>query len=334
MNNPWILQTHGDPLLAIRRFLSHLWKRVRLDGLVAPQYQEKNDRVVPHLFDKPDDLAGADILAPMEILNTAKMVAALSRARPRGRYAALLRPCEMRALEALARRDGIRLDRWLTIGIDCLAAYPGEDYLWRAERAGGREKLTRELLTTAPQGGIAAYRFRASCQMCDDSHSTDADINIGLLGLPVRQYIFVTAGKSPLAHQVGLCALTHDPATQEQIDHREKILHRLEHVHRKARLRITETLTPEQPRSVAELIAMFAGCAPCRACLDNCPVYLDELAPLRTGGNVSTEAVTRWVAFCAQCGVCQENCPKGWPIATIMGRIRQNLNLANPSLAI
>jgi formate dehydrogenase subunit beta len=334
MNTPWILQTRGDPIQAIHLLLIQLWRRVRLDGLIAPRYQEQTGQVSPHLFNSPRALAAHDLFAPMEVANAAKSIVSMARTRPRGRYAAILRPCEMRALQAMVRRDGFQIDRWLLISIDCLGAYPGEDTLWRARHAGSMEQLSSDLMKNAPQGGIAAYRFRDSCQMCLDSHAIGGDLTISLLGLPVRDYVFVTAGESPLAQKVGVCALTHGPANNEQIARRERIIERVRRTHRKSRQRITDGLGPDQPRTVGELIAMFAWCSPCEACLESCPIYLDELAPLRSGGSVSSEQVTRWVAFCAQCGVCREACPTDRPVATIIGRIRENLNRANPSLAI
>ncbi len=334
MNTPWLIHTRGDPLNAVRQFLVNLWAQAQFEGMLVPVYQPKTERVVPQLLETPAQLAGADPLAPLEIVNSAKKVSMLTSSRPGARFAAVLRPCEMRALWAMITRGFFELDPWFIIGIDCLGAFPAADYLWRMERAGGADELTRSGLRFASQGGIAAYRHRQACQMCETTDAQDADINIGVLGLPAHKYIFITPGDEQTAAEMQLIEVTDGPALREQIARRIRILGRVRAVHQRSRHRIRGALPPELPRTIANLIQMIAACAPCRACLDACPIYGDELDPLQMKAAVSTEAVTRWVAFCAQCGVCQDACPKGTPLAAVMGSISQKLNLANPSLAI
>lgn len=334
MNTPWILNTQGDPLRAIRRFLQDLWRFNPFKGMLVPIYLPRDAVVAPQLVDSAGKLAAMDPFAPVTKTNAAKQVRALARRDPQGRYGALLRPCEVRSLGAMIKRDSFKLDNWVVIGIDCLAAFPAKDFGWRAERAGGVERLTEEVLRFARLGGILPYRFRKSCQMCSQCWSEEADLNIGVMGIPVREYILVTPKDERTAQQLVLHQATHGRASPEKINKHEKTLGRVDILHDRVRDRLTKELPPELPRSVGGLISLLAKCAPCKECLNACPIYNGELDVLSNGGSVSMEAVTRWLAFCSQCGMCEDVCPKETPLTAIVGSISRKLNLANPSLAV
>jgi len=145
-----------------------LWQETGLEGMLLPRYQAETGGLVPYLAQESDDLATAYPFAPLVKVNAARQVARLAREQPTARFAAILRPCETRALSAIEKRSPSGVEYWLIVGTDCLASFPAEDFAWRLEKAGGVDGLTREALKFARQGGIAPYRYRLACQMCAD----------------------------------------------------------------------------------------------------------------------------------------------------------------------
>jgi formate dehydrogenase subunit beta len=160
MGTKWILETNGDPLATIQRFLRALWGQVGLVGMLLPLYQIGETGLKPHLVEKPAQLTAADPCLPFVTTNSAKLVDQLTRERPDARLAAVLRSCEARALAEKVQQGLTRVDRWLLIGVDCLASFPVNDFEWRLQKAGTTEQLTREVLKFARQGGIAQ---RSTC---------------------------------------------------------------------------------------------------------------------------------------------------------------------------
>lgn len=89
------------------------------------------------------------------------------------------------------KRESISLTKVVTICVDCLGTYPLEDYQWLAERKGSPEQLAWESSHFARQGEISKYRFRSPCQGCRNPLSKVTDVNIGVIGLPLRQKILI-----------------------------------------------------------------------------------------------------------------------------------------------
>ena len=185
MNTNWKIDTHGDPLGALQKFVQTLWKQTDLDALVvAPNGGG-------YVLESPDDLEHMNPFRPVMKTNTARLAVETAKKRPGQRLGVILRPCEMRALNEMAARGAVKRDELLTVCVDCLGTFPAEEFEWRAERS--QKGLTKEALRFAPQGGISAYRYRPACQICSEPGATDGDVNIGVLGLPVRQSMLVNA---------------------------------------------------------------------------------------------------------------------------------------------
>src|SRR5574341_1939775 len=103
----WLLKADNDPLAAIRRFLRDIWSNVDLEGMLIPISQTDHKTIETALLNSPDRLADADPMVPLMQSNAGKLVARLARGRPNGRFAAVLRACEVRALNELVKRSSL-----------------------------------------------------------------------------------------------------------------------------------------------------------------------------------------------------------------------------------
>jgi formate dehydrogenase subunit beta len=323
MTTTWMIKTNSDPLGAARGFLDRMWQETGLEGMLLPRYQAETGGVVPSLVQEPADLATAYPFAPLVAVNAARQVAQLAREQPASRFAAVLRPCEARALRAIEKRSPSGVECWLIVGTDCLASFPAEDYAWRLERAGGVDGLTREALKFARQGGIAPYRYRLACQMCADPACQGVDLAIELLGLPVNQLLLVNAKNESTATRLHLSEITDGPAKPAWVAQRAHTLDGIRKRHASTHDRLVKELAGGLPTTVGEFVQMLAECLPCQSCLEACPIYSGELASHRFDGSIQADDIVRWLADCVECGLCDEACPKNLPITAIVSRLTQ-----------
>lgn len=326
MSTSWVLRTNGNPLAATRRFLADLWQRAGLQGLIIPIYQSQGEGPVsPALIESPDGLLEADPFAPVVAQNSARLVLQVSKARPAGKYGAVLRSCEARALRKLSLDGLVNLDGWLIVGVDCLPSFPSRDLEWRTERAGSVHNLTREALRYARQGGIAPYRFRRGCQMCISPEPEEAQVFIFLYGLPVYEFILVKAGNEAISRQLQLEAYTKGRAAQALIATHDRALTTLKRRRMGVRQRAVRDIPKELPTDALSFLAWLQNCAPCQECLDACPIYASELQAILEGEAIMSESVRSWLASCLACGMCEEACPQGLPLTAIKSQIARQV---------
>lgn len=320
MNESFFIETHGDPLGVVQNVIAAAWKDYQLDHLMV----SINGSSKPDLIDSPEQLDRVNPFRPLMTRNAAKYIPEVLEEQPDTRLGAVLRPCEMRALVEKRKRETIPEERLLTIGVDCLGTYPMDDYQWRAERKGSRERLAWESLHFARQGGIAAYRFRSACQACRTPVSSEADINIGVIGLPVRQKIIVEVSGTLSAKM-----LTGDTIDIEQdqslFDQREYIIAKLLQRSSQTRRRLADNLDSILPRDVDALVKQFEACGDCRECFETCPLCAAEYPAKNESGLYRREQVKDWMISCAGCGMCEQACPNHLPLVAIFNQIREQL---------
>jgi formate dehydrogenase subunit beta len=325
MSEAWIIHTHGSPLDSVRLLLKDLWQQADLHGMLVPVYHDGDSETSPQFVEDPEKLSDADPCVPVMPVNASKLVLEQTRRNPAGRYGAVLRSCEARALSEVTRRETLDLSGWLIIGIDCLASYDENDFEWRVQKAGSIEQVSRENLGHARQGGIALHRFRNACQMCTSPEASHADVCISLLGLPVKQIMLLRAKDKQTAERYHLDWITDDIAPHALLAQQERILNTLSERRMRTMDRMIQNLSAEMPEGVDELVTHLQNCAPCRECLQACPIYSLELAQAGLEQIVTKEAAVRWMLSCVSCGMCEQSCPNHLPLTAIFIRINQEL---------
>ena len=317
MTAQWVLTTNGDPLGAVNQFVKEVWQVAGLQGMILPTPQKNEVRLV----EQPADLGELNPFQPLMLMNIAGLVPPLLKERPDARLGILLRPCELRALNEVIERKAIQPAQLLTICVDCLGTFPDDEFEWRSARKGSDASLTKEALQFAPQGGISAYRYRAACQMCISPGAGIADINLGVLGLPVRQSILVD-GRADRLDWSQFNLRKADPALSNR---RELMLSKLVERHSDTRERVFSGLAEVLPANVDVLLDQFEDCGGCQSCMDACPICSVE-QPRRAGdGRFEREDVVNWLVDCAGCGMCEQSCPRHIPLSIIFTHIKQSL---------
>jgi formate dehydrogenase subunit beta len=325
MKTHWAIETHGDPLGALQSFISTAWRQAGLDGMLVTINGSPDSMTQPRLVADPAELNKVNPFKPLMTMNTARLIPALVNEHPESRYGALLRPCEVRALTEMVKLDGFAVDKLLTICVDCLGTLPADEYEWRAERKKTSGGLAHEALQFARQGGILAYRYRCACQTCVSPQAQGADLNIYVLGLPVRQHMLVAARDEATAGRLDLPTITSGPADAGSLEQHSRVVARLNENHQQTMQRLSQSLAEYLPADVDALVEQLQTCGSCQECIDACPIC--SLAPpARDRHNRYTrEGVMRWLVSCAGCGMCEQACTRHLPLSAIFGHIREQL---------
>lgn len=321
----YMLKTHDNPLARIRVFLKDIWEYANLDGMLIPIYQGSKS-VEQTIIYHPEDLRTADPFVPLMRANTGKIVSELARKHPNDHMAAILRPCEIRALYEQVRHTGVDLENWLLIGVDCAACFPAQDFEWRVEKAGSVEALTNEVLRNVRQGSIALDRFRPACSMCTKPGSPREEICIGLLGLPVRDTLLIGINDDVILNKLDLDKVCDGLATPELIEQHERMLKIIEERRAHIRERQMNELTPDLPANIEQFITFLENCQPCTSCMEACPDG-EHIRSAIQNGTTTNDIVMDWISSCAECGMCEQACPKEVPLVAIADRIRREMHV-------
>jgi formate dehydrogenase subunit beta len=243
----------------------------------------------------------------------------------------------MRALTEMTKLASFKLDHLLTISVDCLGTLPADEYQWRLERVEKKlpadeisstdtfDELAHEAIKFARQGGIIPYRYRSACQVCTSPAAKQADINIHILGLPVRQQMLVSVGDPKVAETIHFEKLTDGIADKVLIIQHERILSKMCERHQRTMDRVNEGLGSLLPVDVDAVIRQLESCGDCQNCMDVCPICSVDRPDRSADGHYDRSGVMRWLVSCAGCGMCEQSCPNHLPISAIFAHIRQQL---------
>jgi formate dehydrogenase subunit beta len=279
------------------------------------------------LVDDPDQLANVNPFIPIMLSNAASLIPELVERYPQDRLGALLRPCEMRAFTEMTKHHTFVTDRFLTISVDCLGTLPADEYQWRAERKQARSaSLTQEALQFARQGGILAYRYRSACQTCKSPQAKGADLNLHILGLPVRRHILVETDNIREIQALDIDSITDGAASLGLVKQHQRVIAKLQQQHQRTMERLRQTLSDYLPVDIEALVEQLSACAPCQACMDVCPICSVDYPFKDEKGRYLKEDVMRWMISCAGCGMCEQACESNLPLSTIFGHIREQLS--------
>ncbi len=334
MDVQWSLDTHGDPLGKLHEFISFVWQKSGLYGMLVT-LDDGGSHATPRFITDPAAILQINPFRPLMELNAARLIPAILATHPDARIGALLRPCEMRALVEMSKHTPMPLDRLLTISVDCLGTLPADEYQWRRERlekghsaddTARSDELAQEAIKFARQGGLVPYRYRTACQVCASPASGQADVNLHVLGLPVHQKMLVSVRALEVAKTLALNGYANGSVDEGLIQQHERILSRMSERHARLIQRLNDSLGGLLPADVDALIHRLEACGDCQACMDACPICSVDRPERDAQGHYARPAVMRWLVSCAGCGMCEQACPKSLPTAAIFAHIRRQLD--------
>jgi formate dehydrogenase subunit beta len=300
--------------------------------MLVPIHDTPDKLNTSQLIDNPERLNDVNPFKPIMLENAARKIPTLLNQFPKAKIGVILRPCEMRGVNELAAPGSTDRDRLLTISIDCLKTLPVEDYYWWMNKKAAADKLTQQALQFARQGGIAAYRYRSACQMCFSPEASDADINISILGLPVRQQLLVQVPDDATAARLNLEIITDGIASPVLIAQHQKIIAKMQEHHDHSMHQITGGLGGVLPKDIDALISQLESCAPCEACMDACPICSAHRPKKNADGHYPHDEVIRWLIACTGCGMCEQACLSHLPLGAIFRQIREEIVWIKPEL--
>jgi formate dehydrogenase subunit beta len=338
MSNYWSLATHGDPLGTVHEFIRNVWIATNLDGMLVTMSGKDEIGAIPQFITQVSTVNQINPFKPLMEINAARLIPGLIADHPESKIGTLLRPCELRALIEMNKHSSFKVDNLLTISVDCLGTLPADEYQWRLERMGkdlpdqeaGKtepaDDLANEALKFARQGGIVPYRYRSACQVCTSPAAEHADINIHILGLPVRQQVLVFVSDPALELRLHVETLVDGNADQAVILQHDRVVSRMNERHIRTMERIKDSLGGLLPADVESVIGQLENCGECQNCLNVCPICSVDRPERSPDGHYDRSDVMRWLVSCAGCGMCEQSCPNHLPVSTIFAHIRQQLD--------
>lgn len=314
---------------AIRDFLRDLLDKKVVEACLVPQKLPSGDSVAQGLVADPNKLDMADPLAPVMMVNSAKMVSDMTKVAPSDRpIGVVLRACELRALMELVKLKQASLDNLILIGVDCLGTYEVVDYKEKFSSGGvSSQDFIRSALKD-PEG------LRPLCQTCEHFSPDTADLIVGLFGLDLDREFLLLAQTERGEKAFEKLDLKEDGDPSG----REKAISELT----TERLKKTEEMSQATRSEIAgfdKILATLAPCIGCHNCMTVCPIcyckecffesptfdvdYTRYLTWAQRKGTLRMPTDTllfhlgrmnHMATSCVGCGMCEQACPSDVPV--------------------
>jgi len=174
---PKVLRLNKGAEEGLLELLRFLLESGRVKGVFTLVPGDESGGAAYSLITSPDILEKARPLFPLMPASAAKVLSRLTLVEPAAKpVAAVVRPCELRALTELIKRTQGSLDNLLLISSTCGGVYP----LKMAVSGGIREKLPS--YWEAVKGAEVPSDIRPGCAACEHFVPYNADITVALVG--------------------------------------------------------------------------------------------------------------------------------------------------------
>jgi len=174
---PKILRSNKGTEECMTEFLRFLLESGKVKGVFTLRKVDESDGVAYSLITDPVALEEALPVFPLMPIDAAKVLSQLTLVEPAAEpVAAVVRPCELRALTELIKRSQGSLDNLLLISSTCGGVYP----LDVAVNGNIGEKLPQ--YWDAVKKGEIAPDIRPACAGCEHFVPYNADITFALVG--------------------------------------------------------------------------------------------------------------------------------------------------------
>lgn len=312
----------GRPTAALNAFLNALLESGVAERLFVPVELAEGGEARFQPISNPADLSRAEPLQPVMLENAAIALKQAMTLESHASFAAVLRPCEVRAVIEMAKRDQFDLNRLVIIGLDCASTYSLDYYReMRASHPDDPRWLMGEALRLAQAGRIEPENYRLACQLCDRPAAdyAAADILIGLIGVDSSKQILVLANEREDV-RFKLHKFTVREATEREMVEREVTMgHLVTRRQQSAGRKLDELGLSDGHMGV--IMGYMSKCTLCGNCVEACPVCSEDLRDAFLQGKQAfisafVNQSTRMVS-CSNCGMCHTHCPEDIPLCAI-----------------
>jgi formate dehydrogenase subunit beta len=330
---------------AVRKFLGTLLASGAVQAVLAPKHTPGGTMVTQVLVTDPDKLEGVDPLAPVQMINAAHAVRELAKEpleQNEGKIAAVMRPCELRAVIELIKLKQILPDSLYLIGYDCPGVYDVMQYRDRIEAGGEADEVRGEVIDgfvrAEKAGADSDNTLRGACQVCTHFTADSADLSLSWIG--VGEHSLLLDVLSEKGEQ--LAQVLQGAADFEEVQNSPGRAKQIEAV-RARRLKAQE-------QGQDPLLSELQACIRCYNCREVCPIcYCKEclLKPEKMGysserylrraqkkGQIKMPVDTvlyhltkmnHMASSCVACGLCEQACPMDIPLGRIYSRVGRHV---------
>ncbi len=317
-------------------FLRSLLDKGAVEALMTLKFTEPPSKVAYSLVPKGGDAEGLSPLFPFMPSNAGRALSRLTMEGPLpGPIAAVLRPCELRALVELVKLEQANLDNLYIIGVECGGVYPLSKMV-KEKSDSGMDTYFQSL-----KKGETPRDVRPVCGGCDQFQPVGADVVVSLVGREEPQLAFVTERGLQLAQALGMelddgeiYTLVSQELLQKRQEEREKLI----------------TFIKSEVKGLQGLESVFGKCIGCHCCSKVCPICyckdcffesstfdyepisysqrMDKKSALRVPMDTvlfHLGRMTHMATSCVACGMCEDACPTGIPVSQVFKAVGADL---------
>ena len=324
----WGLEGGEDRQAAARRLLREALRRGAVGAVLCPAEARGGAGVACALATRPEHLGSAVPLArAVPQFGPQSLVRATEPGGGPVAIAAVLKPCEVRAVVELVKLKQVDPTRVVLVSPDCPGTVELEDYARARDEAEG------------------ALPLRLACRICRRPVGGEgADVSLGTLGARRDELLLVarTDKGRTFCESVGAQAVESPPARAEAV---ARALAAGE-----AAYAAQEEASRERYAKGGAFVPALSTCIKCMNCMNVCPVcycreclfYTDAFSP--TAGSLADKAKRRGVlrvptetvqfhltrmahvmTACVMCGQCESACPTGIPLVEMYAGINKRI---------
>jgi formate dehydrogenase subunit beta len=314
---------------ALKKFVHALFDSGAFSELLIPVNTESGQNAIPTLIHDKSVLDNAEPLSPVMNGSSATLLVQLTEEQNETKLAAVVRPCEARAVVELIKLKQIVHDNLLMISADCLGTFSLRNYGKLIEGGKTGSELLEHLIKDRFASVSDGTGIREACRLCEFRESPTADIKLEFIGLDSdNELIAVSQTEKGEDVLKGL-----DLPDGEEVSGRgsklKEYAEQTENVWKELAQELDSmTATPEDLDKSMDL------CIKCLNCMNMCPIcYCKECffksAPVMPSPTQYTKRAAKkgslrmpsdkmlfqlgrmnhMISSCIQCGQCLEACP-------------------------
>ena len=315
-------------------FKEALEKKI-FDAVLIPVKVPAGDSYTWILIENVSLFKDAAPIAPIMPVQGANALSSLTR-KGKGnlKIAAIMRPCEIRAVIELSKLEQIHLENVHLFSFDCPGALPLSDYVKNPPKG---EELFESFFT---ENKWNEKSIKPICKMCDNFSLPNCDLHFAILGTEKDNLLLIPnnlKGEGVL-NEMGIAFKNELSGWKKKVDEikmgKEKIK---EETYRNIQSMV---------EGLDNLAQTFAKCIGCHNCMSVCPIcycrqcYFDSEVSKFTSDNYLLRAEKRGairfptdiILFqsgrmshmslsCVSCGMCEDVCPTSIPVAQIFSYV-------------